>query len=318
MGALGQDFLGVTVSRVPVVVRGGLRFTQIAAGYLATCAIDVSGRPWCWGDNARAALGTPPSWSDTPVQVPQAPTLKFIMRGYGFACGIDVTDDIHCWGALNGTAMSPLPGRVASSDKFQLVRGGFIVACAIDTTQRAWCWGDNAWGGFGNGGQYTSSSFPIAVAGNQRWLSVAPGTTHTCGVATTGDAYCWGMQTRSQLGLGTTTPTTLLVPTPVVGGLRFSQLVSGDFHSCALTSAGDAYCWGENTNGQLGTGASGDRAVPTAVAGGVRFRALSAGASHTCGIDLSDAVWCWGANDRGQLGDGGTSNAIAPRRVSMP
>ena len=36
MGALGQDFLGVTVSRLPVVVRGGLRFTQIAAGYLAT------------------------------------------------------------------------------------------------------------------------------------------------------------------------------------------------------------------------------------------------------------------------------------------
>ena len=89
-------------------------------------------------------------------------------------------------------------GTVWSRTDAQQVRGGFIVACAIDTTQRAWCWGDNAWGGFGNGGQYTSSSFPIAVAGNQRWLSVAPGTTHTCGVATTGDAYCWGDAPRQE------------------------------------------------------------------------------------------------------------------------
>jgi len=81
-------------------------------------------------------------------------------------------------------------------------------------------------------------------------------------------------------------------------------------HSCGL-AAGAAYCWGDNTFGQLGNGSTADSPVPVAVAGGLSFNALSAGGfppcsgvpcpagavgtSHTCGLTSNRAAYCWGA-----------------------
>ncbi len=48
-------------------------------------------------------------------------------------------------------------------------------------------------------------------------------------------------------------------------------------HTCALTTASDAYCWGSNTNGELGDGTQTARTAPVAVTGGVKFAAIEAG-----------------------------------------
>ena len=93
----------------------------------------------------------------------------------------------------------------------------------------------------------------------------ARGYNHTCGVTTSGDAYCWGKNSFGQLGDGTTTDR--LTPTPVIGGLTFPAISAGGNHTCGVTPSGDAYCWGDNTSGQLGDGTTTDSSVPVPVSG---------------------------------------------------
>ena len=100
-------------------------------------------------------------------------------------------------------------------------------------------------------------------------------------------------------------------------GLPAPMVVVGGSHSCALTRAGVAYCWGENLSGQLGIGRiDGDsHAVPERVAGGVRFASLVAGAQHTCGVTTIGEAYCWGSSRFGQLGVGGVGLFPTPTRV---
>src|SRR5438093_9846733 len=94
-----------------------------------------------------------------------------------------------------------------------------------------------------------------------------------------------------------------------------AQVDAGGFHSCALTAAGQAFCWGNN-RGQLGDGTPFDRLVPTAVAGGLTFAALSAGDGASCGLTPTGAAYCWGFNNSGQLGDGTTTDRLSPTPVA--
>ena len=94
-------------------------------------------------------------------------------------------------------------------------------------------------------------------------------------------------------------------PEEVAGGLLFSTVTSGGEHSCALTDAGEAFCWGSNRNGQLGGGTSITfSAAPVAVAGGRSYVAISAGAFHTCALTEQGSAYCWGNGANGALGSG--------------
>ena len=94
------------------------------------------------------------------------------------------------------------------------------------------------------------------------------------------------------------------------------SIMAGDFHGCALTSAGAAYCWGNNRDGQLGDGTTTNRLTPTAMIGGLAFTTLVAGDFHSCGLTSAGAAYCWGYNEYGQLGDGTTTNRLTPTVVS--
>jgi len=84
-------------------------------------------------------------------------------------------------------------------------------------------------------------------------------------------------------------------------------------HTCGLTPAGAAYCWGSNSSGQLGDpSAPFNQTTPVAVTGGIVFATVSTGFYHTCGVTAASAAYCWGDNFYGQLGDSTTSLRISP------
>lgn len=166
-----------------------------------------------------------------------------------------------------------------------------------------------------NPGAVTLVSFETVVAGGA----------HTCALTAPGAAYCWGRGESGQLGVPPPSSTCLtdagpyscsMVPVPVGGGLTFEKLAGGGAHTCALTSAGTAYCWGNNAYGQLGDSSTASRNAPVQVSGGLTFTSIDAGASHTCALTSAGMAYCWGRNNRGQLGNGSTTGSTVPIAVT--
>lgn len=138
---------------------------------------------------------------------------------------------------------------------------------------------------------------------------------HTCAVATSGTAYCWGDNQYGELGDGSFMSHD--TPVAVIGGHSFRQVVTGYTFSCGLDTGGKAWCWGYGGAGALGNGTLTDSvATPVAVGGGHTFTQLVAGLSHVCGLTSGGVAYCWGGNSYGQLGDGTSTQKDVPTSVS--
>ncbi len=208
----------------------------------------------------------------------------------------------------------------ASSQRFVQISTGDDHTCGLTSRGEAYCWGYNFYGQLGDGTTIDSDeNGPQRVIGGLRFASISVGDVHTCGLTSSGAAYCWGSNFYGELGDGTMTGSGVNGPQAVIGGLRFASLNVGYSHACGLTSRGAAYCWGYNGYGELGDGTTTDSGVngPQAVLGGLRFASISAGYIFTCGLTSRGAAYCWGYNDYGQLGDGTTtdSDENGPQRV---
>jgi alpha-tubulin suppressor-like RCC1 family protein len=200
---------------------------------------------------------------------------------------------------------------------FSQVSTGDMHTCGITTTGRAYCWGKNFQGQLGDGTD-TTRLLPTPVAGGLVFRNVSAGQDHTCGVTTDFLAYCGGEPISGKLGIGSPVRRIVTTPTRVAGGLKFRVVAVGSAHSCGLTVPDDrAYCWGDNSLGQLGDGTTTERDTPVPVAGGRRFRQVTTGAIHTCAVTPSYQGYCWGWDAEGQLGDGATrQNRSRPSLVA--
>ncbi|MDO4781243.1 MAG: hypothetical protein Q4A34_02540 [Candidatus Saccharibacteria bacterium] len=104
--------------------------------------------------------------------------------------------------------------------------------------------------------------------------------------------------------------------------MKWRQVATGDYHSCAIASDGSVYCWGGGWAGQIGNGATSSHNIPVRTVqgdmpAGVRASYVSAGESHTCALASDDRVYCWGKGEKGRLGDGSNSNKLAPSKIAQ-
>lgn len=134
--------------------------------------------------------------------------------------------------------------------------------------------------------------FPLHdVKGQARWASIF------------GLALVWGCGTTAD------------PPTGPSGS--WEVLAAGDRHTCgALHGGTQVWCWGQNTNGQLGNGTTLDQPRPVTFFVPGAVRALALGGSHSCALTVDGSVFCWGRNAEGQLGDGSTTDRSVPGSVS--
>ncbi len=208
---------------------------------------------------------------------------------------------------------------------FNDVSAGEGFSCALSRRGDVYCWGLNRFGTLG-AGDLVDAATPRQVVGDVAFSSLTATGSHACALAPDGAAYCWGQNASRELGAesndicvttqGRELPCSVR-PLAVSGDLRFQSIDAGWRHNCGLTAQGDAYCWGWNQFGQLGTTTTETcltdgvvlnacSTTPVAVSGGLRFKSISAGFWQTCGLTVDDQTYCWGRNILGTFGDGTT------------
>lgn len=206
-------------------------------------------------------------------------------------------------------------------------------SCMVYIDQLVYCTGDTEFGQLGNGTSgsggadvYTPVKFAASgAASNKTFIQVSTGTYHSCALSVDLLVYCTGQNADGELGDGTTTNRSVPVQFAVGGvaaGKTFTQISTGSFHTCALSSDQDIYCAGDNASGQLGDGTIIDRPDPVkfAVAGaalGKKFTQVSVDGTHTCGLATDQNIYCAGSNLSGKLGDGTTTDRLNPVKFAV-
>lgn len=150
-----------------------------------------------------------------------------------------------------------------------------------------------------------ASSAASQTAAPVVWRQLSAGSDHTCGLTSDGGVSCWGWNSFGTLGDGTRHDRWVPVPVSVRAGVRFQAIAAGSENSCALSTDGAAWCWGDNRNGNVGDRTRITRLVPTRVAGTVRFRSISLD-DIPCAVADSASTYCWGGLS--------TTPVVVPRR----
>jgi len=259
---------GTTINRlVPTPVAGGLEFASISAGVVHTCGVTTSGAAYCWGINGGGLGDGTTTDRIVPTLVTGGLTFAQISAGFYYTCGVTTAGAAYCWGgnAYFNYTLRPIP--IDMGKTFVSVSAGWTHTCGLATNSAVYCWGNNDVGELGDGTTASRQNL-LPVAGGHAFTTVSTGNdVYSCGVTTTGSAYCWGLNAYGQLGDGTTT--NKLVPTLVSGGLTFVSVAASTTpdgaHTCGLTTSGAVYCWGLNDHGQLGDGTTTQHLLPTLV-----------------------------------------------------
>lgn len=321
-----------------------VNYASVSMGSRHTCAVSADNVLYCWGFNGdgqvglgESAQGSGPVYSlPQPSSVTGALTFKEVSSGAFHTCAWTLSFNPYCWGKNvdgrvgdGGNTQVDAPEHVAGVHVFKQISAGATHSCGVSLADRLFCWGYGLDGQLGVGSPAPESEGEptIEIVGGieNRWRQVSAGGLHTCGITNGGTTYCWGVNLAGQVGDATTSDQRD-TPAMVAGGHTFVRIASGGDHTCALQANGTAWCWGDNTYGQLGNGGGVGSNTPVAVGGGLSFESIEAGLQHTCGVvgtptlpggePAGGAVFCWGRNSAGQIGDGSQTHRSTPTAVA--
>lgn len=324
-GVVGPgDFDERVLPKLAFVFSSEGKFRSVSVGGNSACGVTARlAIVLCWGGNDAGQLGdgtmrdhTLPSTTSTGISARQ------VSMGDSQVCAIIRDLTTLCWGvnAFKIMANGPNggPGTLCFSDHYH---------CYTAPTHDLPVYRYPA-----NGGRDVS-----------RFTSISLGARQACGLEADGIAYCWGDGSVGATGAtawsscflqGSNSLTATIACDPVADSVRgapkFVSITSGSSHSCALTSVGDVWCWGQNDAGQLGfpttttcnwypyaptnlssfvSASCGRRATKVVTA--LKFESVVAGREFTCGIEATThRGYCWGLNDNSQLGSATTQQCV--------
>ncbi|TVR00067.1 MAG: hypothetical protein EA398_11690 [Deltaproteobacteria bacterium] len=302
-----------------------------------SCGPCDDGELVCSGDgSALTCAGASPSCAWTALS-----------SGARHACAISEAGALYCWGgfdaftpfgAVLGAGLEqgvPEPVRVLSAEgdaapfwtDWTHISAGQSHTCGIREDRSLWCWGFGSDGqlGIGEGTGMVVRDRPVRVRAASDspdehwsdWTAVSAGRFFTCGIRDGGTLWCWGLGNGGQLGNNATDP---VVPLPVQvrasgGGTpwtNWTHIGTAREHACGIREGGTLWCWGRNSNGQLGVGDTAQRNTPAIVlaaeeVGGAPWgdwTMVRTAHTRTCGLREDGALWCWGEGHGGSRGDG--------------
>jgi alpha-tubulin suppressor-like RCC1 family protein len=224
----------------------------------------------CGGLKGPACVDTSPSptWTDTGP--PAHPGYSSeggwteVSTGWWHTCGVNADGAVQCWG-WNGNGETDVPNGTLA---FTGLSAGWYTTCALYSGRR-YCWG------------YVDPASSDSDRTDAR--TVAVGAATVCTLHVDGALYCeplWGDQ--DQYG-----------QSEVPDG-SFTDVSTGEYHTCAVDSDGAVVCWGAG-KGEGGTYDFGQSTPPTGT-----FVRVSAGDWHTCALTSDGSIACWGDGSAGQ------------------
>lgn len=340
-GVLGAN--STTSSTVPVPVYtqdvlNGKTIKQITTGYYHTCVIASDNKDYCWGYGLAGRLGNSGIVQrNAPYPVIETATtvVSQIAAGNEHTCSLNSERKLYCWGrGINGELGrdvflgSNTPTAVNMSnfgtESVKQVVAGDKFTCAATVEGKAFCWGSNATGRTGVGLATGKTQYPTEVKGfnGKKVESISAGDSHACAVISGGqEVYCWGKNDKGQVGVTAMgyRNTASRVPfgsNVLSGGKTIKNVYAGSEFTCMVLNTGEIYCWGDNSNGQMGSGAA-TGFLPSPVKVNVPFASsgetsMYVGKDFLCALRTGE-MYCWGNNNKGQVGNGQSSNSPVTR-----
>jgi alpha-tubulin suppressor-like RCC1 family protein len=310
----------------PRLVDDRTTWTALAMGEVHSCGLRGA-QLSCWGTNFNGATAT--GMTD-PIAIRDVTgelvSVRAIATRRWHSCGITSLGELYCAGlddfgqlGIGGPGESQwAPVRVGTDADWEVVSVGGSHTCGLRAGGAAFCWGDNQYGALSTG-DTSDRATPTAVATAERFVDLASGKHHTCALTSDSRLYCWGRRFEGQIGDGM--PGGAAAPaqtTPVEVAGSWRAVGAGWFHTCGVRADGTLWCWGDNTDGAIGSGgATPWQLAPLQIGARTDWASVSAGFAFTCALTTGGELHCFGLNDDGQLGQPDTTSRGAPARVCL-
>ena len=230
-------------------------YLQVSAGGDHSLALGSDGNVYAWGRNDNGRLGdgtTGERYAPVRVKTPDRSTYPDLPKDFTYL----------------------------------QVSAGYSYSLALGSDGNAYAWGNNSHGQLGDG-TTSERHAPVRVKTPDRstypdlpadftYLQVSAGGDHSLALGSDGNAWAWGSNTYGQLdnntasGTSDANPVPMRVrdpasPTDTSKGLQATQVSAGYTHSLAVGSDGNAWAWGDNSNGQLGNNSINNKSAPVPV-----------------------------------------------------
>jgi len=281
LGTVTSDAATLTVLGVPVITSQPAAASAVVGG-TATLSVAASGAGlrYQWLRNGVAISGAVAASYTTPALALGDSGAVYSVMVYNGA-GIVFSQSA----VLTVTAPAPVPAS-------HTLAAGNQHTCALRADGSLACWGYNSSGQIGNGNR-TPAMLPTTVSLPEATIAVAAGYDSSCALGSSGTLRCWGDAFAS-------------ITPVVVGGVNgvdvgggIKEVTVGRGHACVLTIAGNVWCRGSNSAGQLGNGSTGYSESLVLVQGAgslplTNVTGLSAIDFHTCATRTNGSVMCWG------------------------
>jgi alpha-tubulin suppressor-like RCC1 family protein len=323
----GNDFLAAFTSMRPLgwsetpteIVGLAAAVKQVAIGESHICVLTTDKQLWCWGLNNSGQLGHGGTATELqPRVVTGVSNVAGVAAGRGHTCAWTEAGAIYCWGSnTNGQVTSPIGTNVLTPALIAVTGVVEAVAGESHTCARTGlgvsCWGNDSNGQLGDDAS-TNRTAPMQIAGLTDASQLAAGDDFTCAIRSAGEPSCWGGNEWGQLGDGTDVVRRHPGPTSLSAATQM-RTSAGSYTTCVMTPSDALWCWGNNSNGQIGTSSAAYENVPKpSMLSGVD---VAMGYGYTCARSSAGAVSCVGLNDVGQLGIGSPIGTITPTAVTL-
>ena len=283
---------------------------------------------YSWGVGTRGRTGQNDEVArSSPTQIGALTTWDAVEAGGVHGHGLSSDGALYSWGynhrgqlGLNdvyGNRSSPVQvgaltnwtEKIASSKQ-----GAFgATTSVIKEDGTLWSWGLAYRGGVGDGVNVNRSS-PVQIGAETNWVEVARGGVQCGAINSSGELYVWGSDNSGRLGLNTNN-VNKSSPTQVGSLTNWAKIQTNQGGFNAIKTDGTLWCWGINSNGQVGDNTRISRSSPVQIGALTNWSSLGYGSTHCFALKTDGTLWAWGYNGSGRLGLNDTIARSSPVQI---